>query len=268
MSISEPTLPGDAYPAPIDGRSRRVLIVVPAFNEEGSVGAVVAEIRECLPDATVLVVDDASIDRTRQRALEQGASVLTLPFNLGVGGAMRAGFRFAQRNGFDQVVQVDGDGQHDPRQVPLLLAALTTADVVIGARFAGVGSYEVRGPRKWAMWLLSHTLSRVTKTRLTDTTSGFRAANARAIDLFARHYPAEYLGDTVESIVISARAGLTVRQVPVTMRLRAAGRPSQPPWRAMLYLVRACIALCFAGMRWRSTDGIRTPEPVTTAVKR
>jgi hypothetical protein len=175
---------------------------------------------------------------------------------------MRTGFRYALRNGFESVVQVDGDGQHDPRQIPLLLDALKNADVVIGARFAGEGTYQVRGPRRWAMRMLSVTLSRIAKTRLTDTTSGFRASSRRAVELFALHYPAEYLGDTVESIVITARAGLTVKQVPVSMRTRAAGQPSHSAWRAMLYLGRACLALCFAGMRWRARREPQNPATV------
>jgi putative flippase GtrA len=229
----------------------RLLVVIPAFNEEESVGQVVAEVRACLPDAGVLVVDDASSDGTRECALEGGAMVLTLPFNLGVGGALRAGFRFALRNGFGPVLQIDGDGQHDPEDAHLLISALDDADVVIGARFAGQGSYDVRGPRRWAMRLLASALSKIARTDLTDTTSGFRATSPRAIELFARHYPAEYLGDTVESIVICARAGMVIRQVPVTMRVRAGGQQSQTTFRATLYLLRACLAVVVAGMKRR-----------------
>ncbi|MDQ2796109.1 MAG: glycosyltransferase family 2 protein, partial [Actinomycetota bacterium] len=158
-------------PAPRDHRSspRRVLVVVPAYNEEGSVGQVVAEINGCVPYADVLVVDDRSLDSTRARAMEQDAQVLTLPFNLGVGGAMRAGFRYALRNGYECVIQVDADGQHDPSEIPSLLDALQDADLVIGARFAGRGAYDVRGPRRWAMKLLSVTLSHMAKTELSDT---------------------------------------------------------------------------------------------------
>jgi hypothetical protein len=173
---------------------------------------------------------------------------------------MRAGFRYALRHGYRAVVQVDGDGQHDPSEVPALLEALEHADVVIGARFAGRGNYDVRGPRRWAMVLLSAVLSRMAHTTLSDTTSGFRASGPRAIALFARYYPAEYLGDTIESTVICARAGLQIRQVPVHMRVRAAGRPSQPAWRAALYLFRACLALCFAGVRWRSKRAVEAVE--------
>jgi hypothetical protein len=164
---------------------------------------------------------------------------------------MRTGFRYALTHGFGYVVQVDADGQHDPASVPELLAALADADVVLGARFAGTGDYQVRGPRQWAMKVLSAVISGLADTRLTDTTSGFRASGPRAIRLFAEHYPAEYLGDTIESLVIAIRAGCTVRQVPVAMRPRAGGRPSHNPFKAAAYLARAGMALVFALLRPR-----------------
>jgi glycosyltransferase involved in cell wall biosynthesis len=229
-----------------------LLVVVPAYNEEGSIGSVLADIRAVVPEAGVLVVDDGSSDRTREVALAEGVKVLSLPFNLGVGGAMRAGFRFAVRHGYTQVIQVDADGQHDPKEIPMLVGELADADIVIGARFAGTGEYPVRGPRRWAMRTLAFYLSRLTKAWLTDVTSGFRASGPRAVELFARHYPVEYLGDTVESLVIAALAGLRVKQVAVSMRARAVGRPSQTPFKAILYLLRACLALAMARVRWRS----------------
>ena len=137
----------------------RLLVVVPAYNEEASIRPVLIDIRAAVPDAGVLVVDDGSSDRTREIALAQGADVLSLPFNLGVGGAMRAGFRFAVRHGYTQVIQVDADGQHDPTQIPMLVGELAEADIVIGARFAGTGAYPVRGPRRWAMRTLAFHLS-------------------------------------------------------------------------------------------------------------
>ena len=227
----------------------RVLVVVPAYNEAHSVAAVVAEVNAALPAADVLVIDDGSHDRTASVARDAGALVIRLPINLGVGGAMRAGFRFAQRSGYDAVVQVDGDGQHDATFLPVLLAALGDADVVIGARFAGVGDYTVKGPRLWAMRLLSLVVGRIVGAQLTDVTSGYRAAGHRAIEVFARHYPAEYLGDTVESLVIAHRLGLQVRQVPVRMRVRAAGRASPGLVGATLYLARAFAALFLALVR-------------------
>ena len=231
----------------------QTLIVVPAFNEVASVADVVREILTQVPGAIVLVVDDGSTDDTSRVAEQAGARVARLPFNLGVGGAMRVGFRYAVENGFRVVVQVDADGQHDPAGVPRLVAALDHADLVLGARFAGTGAYKVRGPRKWAMVVLATVLSRSAGTRLTDTTSGFRASGPRAISLFARHYPAEYLGDTVESLVIASRSGLRIAQTPVAMRSRAAGVPSHNPARAAIYLARAILALMFAFARPSST---------------
>ncbi len=195
------------------GPSRqRVLIIVPAWNEQDAITGTIREIRSVVPDADLLVIDDGSVDRTAQRAREAGATVCPLPFNLGVGGAMRTGYRYALRHGYDAAVQIDADGQHDPRYLARLLERLDgpgKADIVVGARFATPDDpYKVRGPRRWAMVLLAWVLSRLAHTRLTDVTSGFRVSNRRAISVFATHYPAEYLGDTVESLVIAARAGL------------------------------------------------------------
>ncbi|GAA1692416.1 glycosyltransferase family 2 protein [Microcella alkalica] len=228
---------------------RRVLVIIPAYNESESVADVIAEVAREVPTASCLVIDDGSRDDTAAVARRAGAGVLHLPINLGVGGAMRAGYRFAAENGFDVAIQIDADGQHDPGHVTDLLEVLADADIVIGARFAGIGDYEVRGPRKWAMRFLSSTLSHATRTRLTDTTSGFKACGPRAIALFAREMPAEYLGDTIEALVIAAKNGLTVRQVPVAMRERSAGVPSHNPVKSAVYLLRAVFALFFAYAR-------------------
>ena len=152
------------------GTRKPPLVVIPALNEEESVAGVVEEVRRVVPDARLLVVDDGSVDATRAEALQAGAAVLSLPFNLGVGAALRAGFRYAVRAGHDVVVQVDADGQHDPASIPDLLAALDEANVVIGARFAGVGDYHVGIVRKLAMRLLARSASRRTRVALTDAT--------------------------------------------------------------------------------------------------
>jgi len=231
--------------------TQTLLVVVPALNEERSVGVVVRDILSAVPDAGCLVVDDGSSDETARAARDAGARVLTLPFNLGVGGAMRAGFRYARDCGYEIVVQVDADGQHDARYIPDLVSGLRSSDIVIGARFAGVGDYGVRGPRRWAMKVLARAVSWVAHQPLTDVTSGFKATGPAAVRLFAHTYPAEYLGDTVEALVIAARAGLRITQMPVEMRPRQAGEPSHNPVRATLYLVRACVAFLLALIRRR-----------------
>lgn len=227
----------------------QVLIVLPAYNEEESIAGVIREIEVALPGVSCLVVNDGSTDRTTERAISAGAKVAQLPFNLGVGGAMRLGFKFAVENGYGVVVQIDADGQHDPRAVPQLLEMLREADIVIGARFAGVGQYEASLLRRMAMGLTAKVLSRTAKQKLTDTTSGFKACGPRAVKLFSQNYPAEYLGDTIEALVIAARAGCVIRQVPVAMRPRAGGRPSHNPFKAAAYLLRAFVALAFAYIR-------------------
>jgi glycosyltransferase involved in cell wall biosynthesis len=228
---------------------KRVLIVIPAWNEQACIADVIREVRGELPGVGVLVVDDGSTDHTAAVASGAGATVARLPYNLGVGGAMRLGYRYGYEQGYDVVVQVDADGQHDPRYVPKLIDALDEADFVIGARFAGEGDYTVKGPRKWAMMMLSTVLSWLGHTRLTDTTSGFRAANRRTVELFARWYPAEYLGDTIEVLVRLLRNGYKVRQVPVTMRPRQAGTPSHSPIRSTIYLARAFFILALSMVR-------------------
>lgn len=225
---------------------RRVLIIVPAWNEAGSIGDVVREITGELPGTDVLVVDDGSSDSTARAASEAGARVTRLPFNLGVGGAMRLGYRYARDAGYDIAVQIDADGQHDPRYVPKLIDGLQDASLVIGARFAGEGEYRVRGPRRWSMAMLSLALSVLAKTRLTDTTSGFRACDRALIELFASWYPVEYLGDTVETVVRVLRLGYKVSQVPVAMRQRFTGVPSKSPAKALVYLGRAFFTLLLA----------------------
>ena len=231
----------------MDGK--RVLVILPAWNEAESIATVLAEISQKLPGVDALVVDDGSADDTARVAAEAGAVVVRLPYNLGVGGAMRLGYRYAFEHDYDVALQVDADGQHDPGYVPVLVRALDKADLVIGARFAGEGEYRVRGPRRWAMALLAGVLSRLARTRLTDTTSGFKACNRPMIEFFAKWYPVEYLGDTIESMVGAIRCGFVVRQVPVAMRERTAGTPSASPLKAMVYLARAGFVLLLAMVR-------------------
>lgn len=222
---------------------KRPLVAIPAWNEAGSIGAVIGKVREHHPTVGILVVDDGSTDRTATIARQHGAVVVSLPFNVGVGGAMRTAFLYANREGFDAVVQIDADGQHDPADLDRLLDGLSGSDIVVGTRFHPESMYFVGGPRRWAMIWLSKALSRMNRHTISDPTSGFRSAGPTAIELFSVQYPAEYLGDTVGSLSIAIRSGLVIGETPVTMYYRAIGRPSKNALWSALYLGRATLAL-------------------------
>ena len=221
----------------------RTLVIMPAWNEEEAIAATIHELQVAVPEFDLLVVNDGSRDRTAQIARSAGAIVLDLPYNLGVGGAMRAGYKFAQRFDYDRAIQVDADGQHDPVDIRRVLDGLEHANISIGARFADQGTYDAHGPRRWAMVMLAGIVGRLSRTRLTDVTSGFRAADRTAIEQYCRYFPAEYLGDTIDSLVVAVRSGLTVTQVGVSMRPRRAGTPSNNPGKSAVYLFRSLFAL-------------------------
>jgi glycosyltransferase involved in cell wall biosynthesis len=227
----------------------RLLTILPAWNEAASIDAVIKEIQQELPGVDILVVDDCSQDATAAVARSAGARVVRLPYNLGVGGARRLGYRYAVEHGYDIAVQMDADGQHDPRYIRDMVAALADADLVIGARFAGEGRYPVHGPRQWAMKLLSAALSVIARTRLTDTTSGFRACRGELITFYSRNFPVEYLGDTVDTIVQAKRSGFVIKQIPVSMRPRQGGTPSASAAKSVVYLLRSGLALLLALVR-------------------
>ena len=229
-------------------------MAIPAWNESGSIADVVTKVREHRPQADILVVNDGSTDDTAQLAEQAGAAVVSLPFNVGVGGAMRTAFLYAKRHGYQAMVQVDADGQHDPADLNRVLDGLDSADVVVGTRFHPNSMYFVGGPRRWAMILLSKTLSRMNHGTISDPTSGFRSAGPRAIDLFAVEYPAEYLGDTVGSLSIAIRNGLVIHEAPVTMYFRQTGRPSKNAVWSALYLGRASLAIIATGLKRRYTS--------------
>jgi len=222
----------------------RILVVVPAFNEEASVAAVVASARNYGYD--VCVVDDGSTDATAPRAAAAGATVLRLPVNLGVGGALRCGFRHAVLQGYDAVAQVDADGQHDPGDVADLFATMNDsgADIVIGSRFAdGDDAYVVGRGRRLAMRVLARRVSRVAGHPLSDVTSGLRAIRRPLLDVFAADYPVEYLGDTVEALVLAASQGFVIVERPTRMTHRETGAASASVLASIWYIVRVLTAI-------------------------
>ena len=226
----------------------RALAIVPALNEACSVGAVIEEIRRYHPGFEVVVVDDGSRDETAAVAESRGARVVSLPFNLGIGGAVQTGYRYARDEGFDVAVQVDADGQHDPSELAALLTPLGRgeADVVIGSRFAGLGAYRAPLVRRVGMRVFAAVVSALVGKRLTDTSSAFRAVNRRAIRVFAGDYPHGFL-ETVEATVLAARHGLRLAEVPVSMRQREVGRSSLTAPLSLFYASKVLVAV-FVGL--------------------
>lgn len=234
---------------------QRILAVIPAFNEEASVGRVVAELRAYFPAIDVLVVDDGSSDATAQAAESAGASLLRLAYNQGIAGARRAGYEYGLRYGYDILLQLDADGQHDPAQVSRVLAPVIggNTDMSIGSRFAaGPDRDGTTFPRRLGIKVLTAIISALTGKRILDPTSGFRAANRRVIELFARQYPYEF--PEPEEIVILIREGLRVSETPVAMRRRSAGRSFATPAAAAYYMMEVTLATISAFCRRRGSE--------------
>jgi glycosyltransferase involved in cell wall biosynthesis len=227
----------------VTDRDHRVLVIIPAYNERDSLPGTLAELRSVVPQLDVLVIDDGSADDTAAIATDNGAVCVRLPFNLGIGGALRTGFRYAVEQGYDRGIQFDADGQHDASQIATILAPLDDgADMVVGSRFAGVGDYKVGRSRGLAMGVLRRAITRMAGKRFTDTSSGFRAFDREVLELFASDYPIEYM-DSVEALVMACRAGFDVREVPVTMRERAGGTPSNRRFRLLYHYLRVLVSL-------------------------
>ncbi len=220
-----------------------ILIIVPAYNEEESIPGVIRDLREQVPQAEVLVVDDGSEDATTKIAREMGAKVLELPFNLGIGGAVQTGFLYAYQHGHDIAVQFDGDGQHIASEVKKLIEPLASgrADLSIGSRFLKPGAYRAPVFRKLGIRIFSFVLSRILGMAVTDSTSGFRAANRRAIEFFSRSYPDDY--PEVESLVLLHKMNMRLEEVAATMRERTGGRSSITPIRSIYYMTKVLMAI-------------------------
>jgi glycosyltransferase involved in cell wall biosynthesis len=249
MPVSETV--ATAAPPAVDPRLRelRRVAIVPALNEEASIGRVIDELRAFDPGLDIVVVDDGSLDGTVRAASAKGVRVLRLPFNLGIGGAVQTGFRFAFEHDYDIAVRVDGDGQHDPAQLGRVLAPVLRgdADIAVGSRFAAddASGYRSSRPRRIGIRLLAWVVSRIVGQRVTDTTSGFQALNRRGIALFARDYPHDY--PEVEATVMVFRHRLRLLEVPVAMRERGGGRSSITALRSIYYMVKVLLAI-FVGL--------------------
>jgi glycosyltransferase involved in cell wall biosynthesis len=221
----------------------KILIIVPAYNEEASLPGVIRDLREHMPSADVLVVNDGSHDATVLVARKLGVMVLDLPFNLGIGGAVQAGYLYAERNAYDIAVQFDGDGQHLASEIKKLLEPLEAnrADLVVGSRFMTMGGYKAPVFRKMGIGIFSFVISGIMGTTMTDSTSGFRAVNRRVIEFFAHTYPDDY--PEVEALVLMHKIGLRMAEVPTTMRERTGGRSSITPIRSVYYMTKVLMAI-------------------------
>ena len=245
---------------------RRNLAIVPAYNEEATVASVVGELRRHAPDFDVLVVDDGSTDFTGTRAREAGAMVLRMPFNLGIGGTVQAGYQFALEGDYDCAVQVDGDGQHDPREIAKLTAALRSrpdVHMVTGSRFLCVDEQGHRSTRsrRAGITIFAKVLSWITGQPVTDPTSGFRMTNRRGIELFARDYPHDY--PEVEAVLMIHAHQLRSAEVPVRMRPRLGGESSINASQSIYYMIKVLLAI-FVGL-FRARPAVRRGDeaPVT-----
>jgi glycosyltransferase involved in cell wall biosynthesis len=225
------------------GGRMKLLAIVPCYNEAASVAEVVRGIKAARPDMDVVVINDGSTDGTAAAAAGSGAAVVTLPYNMGIGAAMQTGYRYARELGYDIAVQVDGDGQHDPGELEKIMGPVRdgSADIVVGSRFRAGEGFKSTPMRRLGINMFSGVLSMLTGERLTDPTSGFRAANARTIRLFAEEYPEDY--PEVESLFLVHLAGLKVHESPVLMRPRAGGRSSITPMKSVYYMVKVMMVL-------------------------
>lgn len=230
----------------------RVLAIVPAYNEAGSIASVVHDLKTHMPHCEVVVIDDGSTDATSFHVPRE-ATLIRLPFNLGIGGAMQTGYRYAQLHGFDVAVQVDADGQHPPAQARKVVQAMLDAnvDMAIGSRFKGEGDYQQSTSRMAGIRVLRGLLKILTGQTFTDCTSGLRASNHRVISAFASWYPDDY--PEPEVVLLLHKSGFKLIDVPVTMAQRTTGVSSISMWRGVFYVIKVSVSLLI--------DTIRQPWP-------
>jgi len=220
------------------------LILIPTFNEALSLPRVINQIKSELPEFEILVIDDGSTDNSKEIAIQNEVNIVSLPFNVGVGGAVRVGFKYALENNFSTVIQIDADGQHLPSEAIKLLNASESNCVVVGSRFSDKSNpYKISVARQIAMKILAKVTSFICKTKLTDVSSGFRLTTGDAITLFAAEYPRDYLGDTVESLILANKNNLKIIEVPVLMKQRELGTPSQGFIKSFWHLLRILLII-------------------------
>ncbi len=225
------------------------LIIMPSYNEAGNLPSAVLDLRDTLPDVDILVVDDGSTDDTAKVARELGCRLLKLPFNVGIGGAVQAGYKFAFEKGYSYAAQFDGDGQHSAKSLPKMIEVAKSGDwdLVIGSRYLDENEYKTPLARRMGMVIFSRIVSTVIKKKITDSTSGFRVLSKRAIEFCAKDYPSDY--PEVEVIPQLHFAGLTITEVSAEMKERQVGKSSITWSRAIYYMVKVVLAISISLLR-------------------
>jgi len=233
---------------------KKILVVVPAYNESGNIQKIINEIKSLVLDCDVLVVDDGSSDSTFEEACAATVQVISLALNLGIGGAVQTGLLYARLHEYDVVVQVDGDGQHDPDYIEKLIEPILCdeADLVIGSRFIGPFlGYRSSFFRRIGIGFFANLISFLTGASVTDPTSGFRAMNKEGIGIFSEYYPIDF--PEPESIVVAKRNGLRVKEIPVEMRQRLLGKSSIRYCKTLYYMIKVTIAILLDLMKKERT---------------
>lgn len=235
----------------------KILIIVPAYNEQANIQNTIREIRALPMKPDVIVIDDGSTDATAQEARDIGANVISLPFNLGIGGAVQTGFQFAFQRGYDIAVQVDGDGQHDVAYLQTIIDPVLTgeADMVVASRFMPQQEkgYQSSFARRMGIGFFVHLIGLLTGCHIYDPTSGFRAYNKKMIKLFARQYPHDF--PEPEAIVLARRVNAIIKELPVVMRRRQGGLSSIRYFKSLYYMIKVTFAIVL--------DMLKTGRPVT-----
>lgn len=221
----------------------KILVIVPAYNEEQSIGDVIRDLRDNFPQGDIIVINDGSGDLTSDAAKELDAAVVDLPYNLGIGGAMQTGFLYALEEGYDVAIQFDGDGQHRADEIPKILGPYqnNAADLVVGSRFLSEGGFTSSIQRRMGSKILSFIVSSLINKKITDTTSGFRVYGRKAIAFFSSIYPEDY--PEVESFILAHEKGLRIEEVPAEMSPRMAGISSITVPKAAYYMVKVLLAI-------------------------
>ena len=227
----------------------KILVIIPAYNEQASIARVIERVKESIPEADIVVINDGSHDSTSLVAYESGAKVISLPYNLGIGAAVQTGFILAQAGNYEIAVQVDGDGQHDPSEIEVLMSRLLAdeCDVVVGSRYLTDRGYVTPLPRLLGTKILAAYVSMLAGQKFSDTTSGFRASNRRAIEICAENYPADY--PEPESLLTFRKIGLRVSEVPVHMSKRYGGKSSITPFWSAYYMIKVILAVTILSLR-------------------